>query len=81
VAAAKNGSPIDGAFIGLDGDRRHNALTNASSGRADLRTGAGRHRLRSVSIGFEKWEEEIDVRAGYFDTLFVGLGNSTICFT
>jgi hypothetical protein len=82
VISARDSTPVENAQI-LLGPRSpvpHQALSD-SAGHAVLRVPSGRVSVLVHALGFPAYSDTVTVRAGYADTLRLGLGRDRVCFT
>ena len=82
VFSAANNQPVSGAtiFVGPPSPAGLQLMTD-DNGVANARVSAGTYPLTVYRLSFRKYVDTVTVRAGFADTLLVGLGTDRICFT
>ena len=81
VVSARDGTPVEEArvLLGPSTSVPSQAVTGAN-GYAVARVTPGRVPLRVFRLGFQRYADTVTVRAGYADTLQLGLGTERICY-
>ena len=72
-----DGKPLTHATVNFNGTSIGRLVD--STGSALLSTSAGRYLVRVRALGFRSWEDSIDIRSGFSDTLQVRLGLRNLC--